>query len=354
MKELGLKKPAHPNNLPPGTIVYTGSPKNKASSIRVVCYNKTKYQEHTIVDPTEITKLANNSLITWVSVIGLNDTNILEKIGELFNIHSLVLEDIANINQRPKYEEFDDFVFFTSKIMGLSPSKKIKQEQISIIFNNNILFSFQEREPDVFKHLNDRLKNDKGRVRKMGTDYLAYLLLDHIIDSYFLLLENAGTEIEKQEERVLAKETKNFSEKNHFLKKNVLILRKNIWPQRELISMLQRSLATPIKKQTRPYINDAYEHVIQIIDTIDNFRDILSGLHDLHLTNLSNRLNETMKLLTVFSTIFIPLTFIAGIYGMNFKYMPELNTPYAYPLLLFIMLSIAVGMLLFFKKKKWL
>jgi magnesium transporter len=265
------------------------------------------------------------------------------------------MEDILNTDQRPKMEDYDDYIYFVAKMFHLNKeSNEILTEQVSIILGSNFVITFQEGiEGDSFDSIRDRIRTGKGKIRKMGTDYLVYSMLDSIVDNYFTLLEQLGEKIEDVEEEVVSNPTKTTLTNIYTLKREMLFLRKSVWPLREVISSMERGETELIKKQTQIYIRDVYDHTIHAIDTVETYRDMLSGMLDIYLSSISNRLNEVMKVLTIITTIFIPLSFIASLYGMNFEFMPELHSPYGYPIVLGTMLVIGLIMISVFKKRKW-
>jgi magnesium transporter len=286
---------------------------------------------------------------------------IIEKIGKNFNLHPLLLEDILNTGQRPKAEDFEDHIFIVSKMLYFEETEsEIISEQLSVIIGANFVISFQERHGDVFNAVRERIRNGKGRIRKMGSDYLAYALLDAVVDHYFLILEKLGEKIEGLEEDLLTNPTTETMQSIHNLKREMIFLRKSVWPLREVVNSLEKGESKLIKKSTKIYLRDVYDHTIQVMDSVESFRDVLSGMLDLYLSVISNKMNEVMKVLTIIATIFIPLTFIAGIYGMNFNpeaspfNMPELNWHFGYPAVWLVMILIGLTMLGFFKNKKWL
>ena len=293
--------------------------------------------------------------MTWININGVHDPEIIERIGKQFKIHLLVLEDILNTGQRPKYDDFDDYIFVVLKMLYYdAENSEIAVEQVSLIIGENYVISFQEKEGDVFNPIRDRIRSAKGRIRKMKADYLAYALLDAVVDNYFLILEKIGDKVEHMEEELVENPTPHILQTVHNLKRETLYLRKFIWPLREVISNLERGESSLINDSTRIYLRDVYDHTIQVIDTVETLRDMISGILDIYLSSLSNRMNEVMKTLTIFAAIFIPLTFIAGLYGMNFEYMPELKIRWAYPALLGVMFVIGISFVIYFKKKKWL
>jgi magnesium transporter len=288
-------------------------------------------------------------------VDGIHEVEIIEKIGKNYGIHPLLLEDILNTEQRPKLDDFDDYMFLVLKMLSFDEERgEITTEQVSLILGQNYVISFQEREGDVFNPVRDRIRNAKGRIRRMGADYLAYALLDSIVDSYFLILERIGDRIEGLEEDLISNPDEKTLQTIHHLKREMIFLRRSIWPLREVISGISRKESNLIKESTEIFLRDVYDHTIQVIDTIESFRDTVSGMLDIYLSSLSNRMNEVMKVLTIFASIFIPLTFVAGIYGMNFSNMPELGWKWGYFCALAIMAGIGISMLFYFKRKHWL
>jgi len=279
-----------------------------------------------------------------------------EKLGKYFEVHPLVLEDIVNTGQRPKMEDFENYLFIVLKMFHYDEeADEIKTEQVSLVLGSNFVISFQEREGDVFHPIRERIRNAKGRIRKMAPDYLAYSLLDAIVDSYFIIMEKLGEEIENTEEKLVTNPTPATLQTIHNLKREMIFLRKSVWPLREVISALERGGSSLIQESTHIYLRDVYDHTIQVIDTIESFRDMVSGMLDIYLSSISNRMNEVMTVLTIIATIFIPLTFIAGIYGMNFEYMPELKWHWFYPKAFWLTIIVIAGFMAFyFKRKKWL
>jgi len=286
---------------------------------------------------------------------GIHQLDNIEKIGEHFKIHPLVLEDIMNTGQRPKMEDFNDYLFIVLKMLSYDEEEnETKTEQVSLILSSKFVISFQESEGDVFDPVRERIRSDRGRIRKMGVDYLAYSLIDAIVDNYFMVLEKIGEKIEDIEDELVKNPTPEVLHTIHRLKRELIFLRKSVWPLREVISRLERWESPLIDKSIDIYLRDVYDHTIQVIDALETFRDMLSGMLDIYLSSLSNRMNEVMKVLTIIATIFIPLTLISSIYGMNFKYMPELDWFWGYPLVYTVMLAVSAVMLIYFRRKKWL
>jgi magnesium transporter len=349
------KKHSLKAGLPPGSLVYTGDKIDKELEITTVTYSDHTYNETVSKFFKECPVISQEAAtVTWINVNGLHHTKSLEELGACFHLHPLVLEDILNTDQRPKLDDYGDYLFIVLKMLHVQEQGEVTAEQISLIVGNNYVISLHESDYDVFAIIRERLKAGKGRLCRSGADYLAYTLLDLIVDQYFVILEEQGEAIEELEAEVVSAATPATLRQIHRLKREMITLRKSVWPLREVINRLERSESSLIKEPTILYFKDVYDHVIQIIDNIETFRDILSGMLDIYLSSVSNRLNEVMKVLTIIATIFIPLTFIAGVYGMNFKYMPELKWHYGYFLTIGIMITVALIMLLFFKRKGWI
>ena len=350
-----FKRLSRTAGLAPGTLVHVGEEKRGSVRITVFNYDEEQAVEKEI-DPSRETARPDVPGVTWLNVDGIHRTEIIEEIGKSFGLHPLVQEDIVNSTQRPKVEDFGEYLLIVVKMMRESKEApgEIYSEQVSIVLGNNYVISFQEREGDLFGGIRDRIKTNKGRVRKSGADYLAYALLDAVVDGYFIVLEKLGDRLETMEEEILDNPGKTVSHRMHALKRELIFLRKSVWPLREAISGLRRAESPLIKESTKIYLNDLYDHTIQVIDTVETFRDMLSGMLDIYLSSISNKMNEVMKVLTIIATIFIPLTFIAGVYGMNFEYMPELSWRSSYFIVLGIMAAVGFSMLMYFKRKRWL
>ncbi|MFH1541566.1 MAG: magnesium/cobalt transporter CorA [bacterium] len=348
------KRLSKTKGLPPGTLMHVGEQRDENVKITVIDYNENDFQLSPVKSAEECFPYRDRESVTWINVDGVHQTDIIAKLGSHFGLHPLVLEDIVNTDQRPKLEDHESYLFIALKMLSVNDKGQVEAEHVSLILGNNYVISFQEKEGDIFDPVRDRIKNSKGRIRKMGADYLAYSLLDAIVDNYFGILEKTGEKIELLEEILVADPEPKVLKGIHQLKREMIFLRKSVWPLREVISGLLRAEAKLIKESTIIYLRDVYDHTIQVIDTVESYRDMVSGMLDIYLSSLSNRMNEVMKVLTIIATIFIPLTFIAGIYGMNFKYMPELDIPWAYPLTLSFMGLVGLYMVLYFKRKKWL
>ena len=342
--------------MPPGTLVHIGDQKLDKPRISLIQYSENFFSEKPFESLEQCMEaVKEHSGNSWVNIDGVHDVAFIEKSGELFGIHPLVLEDIVNTEQRPKMEEHENFLFFSLKMLSLSGKEKnIGVEQVSMLLGKGLIITFQESPGDVFEALRERIRQGKGRIRKQKADYLAYALIDAIVDNYFAILERVGEELEELEELVLKSSDKETVSRIHAIKRQMLLIRRAAWPMRELVNNFEKSESVWLEKSTRIFLRDVYDHTIQIIDSVEVSREIIAGLLDMHLSSLSNKTNEVMKVLTIMATIFIPLTFIAGVYGMNFEYMPELAWKWGYPGIMIFMFVAAMGMLWFFRRKKWL
>lgn len=340
--------------LPPGTLVHIGKKTTEKIKITVIDYDETHIQEKEVKAIKECIPFKDAPTVTWINIDGIHNLDIIQELGAAFDIHPLTLEDIVHTGQRPKIEDFTDYLFLVLKMFYFDENRRIRAEQISLLLGPQFVISFQEREGDVFDPVRERIKNGKSHVRKMSSDYLAYALIDAIVDNYFTILEVLGEEIEEIQEELVADPTTEMLQIIQTLKREVIMLRRSVWPLREVVNKLERGESVLIKESTSIYLRDVYDHTIRVMDTIETFRDMLSGMLDIYLSSISNKLNQIMKVLTIIATIFIPLTFITGLYGMNFKYMPELAWEWGYPVILAIMGCIGIFMLLYFKKEKWL
>jgi magnesium transporter len=351
-----IKKISKKAGLSPGTLVHVGKKKVEKARIGIIDYDESQFEEKEAKKIEECFPFKEKSTVTWINIDGLHELDIIEKIGKHFDVHPLVLEDIVNTGQRPKMEDFDSYIFAVLKMLYYDEEKsEVTAEQLSFIIGSNFVISFQEKEGDVFNPIRERIRNAKGRIRKMGADYLAYCLVDAVVDNYFIILEKLGEKIESMEEELITNPTPETLQTIHNLKREMIFLRKSVWPLRELISSLERSESPLIQEATGIYLRDVYDHTIQVIDTIETFRDMVSGMLDIYLSSVSNKMNEVMKVLTIIATIFIPLTFVAGIYGMNFEFMPELRWHWFYPEVFWAAMAGISGIMVFyFRRKKWL
>src|SRR5690554_1487835 len=342
------------SGLPPGSLVYIGEEKTKEVKITSIHYNETEVFRKEYKRP-EADLFHKDSNIRWVNLDGLQDIELLKETGNLLKIHVLTQEDILNTEQRPKLEDYGDYYFIVLKMLYYDISiRDIVEEQVSIIVKDNLVVTFQEREGDVFQPVRERINTNRSRLRRNGVDFLLYALMDAIIDNYFIILEKVGDEIENIEELILDNPAPEVMKRLYMLKRNIVLLRRTIWPIREVVGFLERTDVRLVQDETKLYFRDLYDHTIQVIENIESLRDLIAGMVDIYLSTVSNRMNQVMKVLTIIATIFIPLTFIAGVYGMNFVYMPELEWRQGYPIVLGIMFLIGIFMLYLFKRKKWL
>ncbi len=339
----------------PGTPVFTGEQKMTKVDISVIHFSEEYFEEkkpETIAGAIALIKSLN--AVTWINIDGLHDEKSIEEICTHLDVHKLSMEDILSVGQRPKLEEYTDYIQAVIKILSIDPTDdSIEYEQISFILKGNILLTFQEKTGDVFEGVRTRIREKKGSVRKKGADYLLYVLLDSVIDHYFLVLENFGEKLEDLETELMENPDKNTLNKLHMLRRETLLLRRSAYPLREMIGKFEKLEEPLINSDIKVFIRDLYDHAIKVIETIEVFRDMTSGLLDLYMNSASNKMNETMKVLTIMASIFIPLTFIAGVYGMNFDNMPELHYKYGYFAVLGFMLLVFIALLIYFRKKKW-
>jgi len=340
--------------LPPGSIVYIGEQKVEKVKITVYEYDENDFETYEIKSADEIEPFTDTPRVTWVNVCGLHETDFLKEIGERFKIHPLVLEDILNTDTRPKIEITDDYLFTVMKLFIYNTEQKIfESEQVSFILGRNFIFSFVEKSDEIFNPIRDRISSQLGKIRKRGSDFLLYALMDIVVDYYFLALEKIEERIESLDDEVINDPDKSLAEKIYNLKNLLLVLRRSVMPMREIVNQLIKDEGDLLEESIDPYLRDLYDHVIHIYETLEVQREITTGLMETYLSMVSNKMNEVMKVLTVIATIFIPLTFIVGIYGMNFKYMPELDVPWAYYAVWGVMLAVVVVMVIYFRRKKW-
>ena len=342
--------------LPPGSLVHVGDKKAERTKITIMDYDGESFQEKEAKSVEECFSFKETATVTWINIDGVHDGELVGKLGAHFGVHPLILEDIMTTAQRPKMEDLGDYVYIVLRMLSCEKGKDgVFSEQVSLIIGPNFVISFQESTAgDVFDPVRDRIRTGKGRLRKQGPDYLAYALVDAIVDNYFFVLEKLGERVEVLEEELVTNPDQETLHEMHALKREMIYVRRSVWPLREVISGLERAESPLIKQTTGIFLRDVYDHTIQVIDTVETYRDMLSGMLDIYLSSVSNRMNQVMKVLTIIATIFIPLTFMVGVYGMNFQHMPELGWRWGYPLLWVAMLGVAAAMLVFFKKKKWL
>jgi magnesium transporter len=350
-----LKKRSVKAGLPPGSLVHIGETPAEAVTIELIGYDQDSIEEQRFTTVDECLPHLERPGITWVNVEGVHNVDIIRHLGGQYNLHPLVLEDIVNTVQRPKIEDYDSYLFIVLRMLRPTGTGGFTSEQLSIILSDNHLFTFQEGiQGDVFNTVRERIRNGKGKIRGMGADYLAYALIDAIVDSYFSVLEDLGERIVNLEEELTAMPDRSTLHMINEIKKEIIFLRKAVWPLREAVSFLERGDSQLLSDATRLYFRDVYDHTVQVIDTVETYRDLLSGMFDLYLSSISNRTNEIMKFLTVIGTIFMPLTFLVGVYGMNFKHLPELEWHNGYFMLWGLMLALAAAMIIYFRRKRWL
>lgn len=339
----------------PGTLVHVGEKRAHEVRLSVLHYDAETLLEKPLDRVEAALPLLKSTATTWLNVDGIHDIPIMQHIGQHFGIHPLTLEDALNTTQRPKVEAFDDYLYIVMKMLHVDArDDRIYAEQISLILAKNVLISFQEVEGDVFAPVRERIRKGKGHIRTRGCDYLAYALIDAIVDNYFVILEKLGERLEALEATIDKRSDEGILDAIHDTRQDLIYLRKQVWPLREIFAHLLKDHTLFISEVTSPFMRDIYDHTIQTIDTIESYRDILSGLQDLYLSIISNRMNEVMKVLTIISTIFIPVSFITGVYGMNFTHMPELSWRWGYPLVWLVILVVIFGMLAFFRHRKWI
>ncbi len=349
------KKRSIKSGLPPGTLVHIGDKSNKPAHISVIGYSPGGVEERHFEQVDQYLENPRDSDVVWVNVEGVHDVDLIRILGEKHTFHPLVLEDIVNTVQRPKIEDYGDYLFIVLKMLHPTGEGDFSSEQLSIILGPDYLFTFQEGiAGDSFDPVRERIRGGKGKIRNMGADYLAYALIDAIVDGYFSILEGFGERIVDIEEELALTPDQNALHRINGMKKEIIYLRKTVWPLREAISFLERGDSTLLHDATRIYFRDVYDHTVQVIDTVETYRDLLSGMLDLYLSSISNRTNEVMKFLTVIGTIFMPLTFLVGVYGMNFKHFPELEWKNGYFVLWGLMIVMSLLMVAYFRKKRWL
>ncbi len=339
----------------PGTVEYAGEVKVGEPRLTVIRYREGFLKEQVVPSVDAALALREPGSVTWINLDGLHDTGLVRELGEAFGVHPLVLEDIVTTTQRPKFEDHGDHLVLILRMLTFESEKnEVQSEQVSLILTPDCLITFQENTGDCFDPVRARIRARKGRLYALGADYLAYALIDAIVDNYFVVLEQIGTRIEELEDILVEAPEPRHLQNVHELKREMILLRKAVWPLRDLVSSLERSDSTLINDRINIYLRDLYDHSVQVIDAVESFRDMLSSLQDLYLSSISNRMNQVMKLLTIIATLFIPLTFLAGVYGMNFEFLPELHWRYGYLVFWFACVVIAVGLLIFFRRRRWL
>jgi magnesium transporter len=339
----------------PGTVEYVGKHKVENVEITVLDYDPASCRESTPTTLAELLPHRDSDSVTWIDIDGLHDTALLRGLGAHFGFHPLVLEDVVNTHQRPKLEDYGDYLYIVVRMLSYDAERReLGSEQVSLLLGERYVFSLQESWGDVFDPVRERIRGGKGRIRGQGPDYLAYALLDAVVDNYFVIIEQLGEQIEELETLLVEDPQPEQQRAVHQLKREMILLRKSVWPLREVLAGLERTESKLLRTETRVFIRDVYDHAIQVIDVVESFRDMLSGLQDLYLSSISNKTNEVMKVLTIIGTIFIPVTFLAGVYGMNFRYFPELAWKWSYPAFWAVSLIVGGVMLNFFRRRRWL
>lgn len=344
-------------SLPPGTLVYVGDAADGPAKIHSTTYDQDNVEKRALASDAltsgALTQ-SDESVVTWLQIEGVHDVDTVQRIGERYGIHMLVLEDIVNTEHQTKCEEYDAAVFLLLKHLRFDNGDALREENISLVLTHNAVLSFSENAQDVFEPNRERLEAANGRFRTRGADYLFYTLIDSVVDHYVATVEHYDDAIEHLEDEVLITPTRKSVQRIHGLRRHMLQMRKVVLPLREAVTQLLRNESRMMTKDVSMFLRDVQDHLTQVLDSVEHDREVLGGLLELYMSHESHRMNEVMKVLTIIATVFIPLTFIAGVYGMNFKYMPELEKPWGYPMALLIMLAVALGMFAFFRKKKWL
>lgn len=347
-------QPRRAKNLSPGTVAYTGKKTSLQTHLDIIDYSKEFYDRFESTSVEDAFRYDDASHITWINVNGLSDTEVIVALGNHFELHPLIQEDIVTIHQRPKIDEYEEYLFIVFKMLHYSEDERLTTEHISMVMGKDYVLTFQEAEGDVFTELRERLAHGRGRVRGAGADYLMFSILDAVVDNYFTVLEFLSNKVEILEDKLFDnKEDENITEEIQELKKEVLKIRRSVQPLREVINRLEKIEHPLIAEKTNKYIRDLYDHIIQVNENVEIYRDMIWGLMDMYMTTISNKMNEVMKVLTIMASIFIPLTFLAGIYGMNFDNMPELHYENGYFYLLGFMVVVFLGMIWYFKRKNW-
>ncbi|MBW2056460.1 MAG: magnesium/cobalt transporter CorA [Deltaproteobacteria bacterium] len=340
--------------LPPGALVHVGERKSASTELSILSYDEREFREQEIETIEQSGAFRERKGVTWIRVEGIHQVEVLERIGDYIGLHPLVMEDILNTDQRPKVEDYGEYLYIVVRMVYFDKDDEMARDQISLVLGRNFVISFQEKELDVFDPIIDRIRLAKGLIRKRGADFLAYCLLDAVVDNYFAVFEKVEEGTEELEDRLITDPPEGTLQTIQNLKRQMIVARRSVWPLREVVGTLQRRESPLIKESTVIYLRDIYDHIVQMIDTIETFQDTLSGMLDIYLSSMSNKMNEVMKVLTILGSLFIPLTLISGIYGMNFKFMPELSWRWGYPAVLLLMVTVSLFMLLFIRKKKWL
>jgi magnesium transporter len=345
---------------PPGTLVHIGEAHVEPIRVTVIDYTADRLEEHVVESVEECFRYRDTAGVTWINVDGVHDVNTIARLGEYYGLHTLVLEDVVHTDQRPKVEDYDDRLYIVVRMLLAQQTKEeddysftVDSEQLSMVLGPTFVITFQEVAGDVLNPVRERIRNGRGRIRKLGADYLTYALMDVVVDHYFTVLERIGDEAEELEAEVMEDPTRDTLAEVQRLKRAMIQMRRGVWPLRDVLNGLLRGDSKLIKKATIPFLRDVYDHTVRVVDIVETYREMVGGMLDIYLSNVSNRMNEVMKILTVMASIFIPLTFVAGIYGMNFENMPELHWRFGYWYVWAIMLAVGLIMLLYFRKKRW-
>jgi magnesium transporter len=347
-----MSKP-HNIGAPPGSLSYIGDARSEKVRFSLIEFNETDFIEEEFDNLDECLSRVKPKMVKWINVEGVHDTSVIEQIGKLYELHPLTLEDIVHVDQRPKFEDYDDYVISIMKMIQYDD--KVHAEQLSLVLLKNTVISFQEPvNGDAFDIIRNRLRHSKGRVRKLGADYLFYALMDSVVDHYFYAIERIGDKLEVIEEDIMENPKQEALLQLYRLKRELIYLRKKVAPMRDMVNNLIRTENKLITENTQVFLRDLQDHITRIVDTVETYRDLLTGIMDIHISTNANKMNEIMKWLTIMSSIFIPVTFIVGVYGMNFEYMPELRSPYGYYITWGVMLTVIGGLVFYFKRKKWL
>ncbi len=352
-----LRKRDQKRGLPPGTVLYVGKERDQKPRMQLLAYDADSVSETELPSLDALPAEGRPGEIRWLNVDGLSDVALLENLGRRFDVHALTLEDVANTQQRPKYDLFDHYAFVTFKMLRMDPDnpKAIIAEHVGLVLEKDLVLTFQEAPGDVFDFVRERIRSGQGRIRGLKADYLVFALLDAVIDGYFSVLESLGERISDLDAELLGrKPSPKYLREIHGLKQQIIFIRRCAWPLRELVNSIQKMRTELFDEKTDVYFRDLYDHCVQVIDNVETYRDLVASLTDLYVSIAGNRMNEIMKVLTIIATLFIPLTFVAGVYGMNFQDMPELRLPWAYPAVLLLMLAMVAGMLYFFRRKGWI
>ena len=351
-----MRKTRKKIGLPPGSVIFTGNQKVERVQIHALQYNIEQVEDNRLDNHSDIVFYQPKSTITnWYDIRGIHDTQLIQSIGNTFQLHALILEDIVDPQQRSKFEEYENGIFIIIKALSFnSTENRIVKEQVALFFRKGLVLTFQEDHTDLFEAVRRRIHSGKGKVRQRGSDYLAYALVDAVVDNYYVVLDSLEEKIERLEDRLLDNPDSTIKAQIHHLKKEIILVRKSVAPLREAINRFSKSDNDLIEETTFVFVRSVYDHTIQIMDAIDNYRDMLNGLQDLYISEISFKMNQVMQVLTIITTIFVPLSFLVGLYGMNFDNMPELHFKYGYFVLLGVMAALVVGLLYWFKKRNWI